>query len=176
MVSVVSTLALWISCPLSRVFTISFDYYSLNLLFKNDFATLLIAKSNDWITWVRFAFASMNTVTQWFWSIKSKTHWVHWAIQTSKMSMHFCSSSRSNSPLFDLANRKTIDSRCSMTLSSLLQWFFVWVMSNPSGNSVPVGNNGWFYLGKIVALVRIFQNSKVVTSWDVISSRYFWNI
>ena len=60
--------------------------------------------------------------------------------------------SRSNSALFDLENGKIIDSRCSMSLSSLLQWFFL-------GIQYLRDNNGGFYLGKLVALVRIFETS-----------------
>ena len=93
-VSVVWNLTSWISCPLLKAFAISFEYHSLNLLFKNDFATPLIAKSNGWNTWVRFS--GTYTVTQWFPLIISKTRWVHWALKASKMSMHFCSSLRSN--------------------------------------------------------------------------------
>ena len=127
----VSTFTSWISCPLLS-FWFCYDF--------DDFATLLIAQSNSWNTWVRFA--GTNTVTKWFSLIKWKTRWVHWPLKTSKMSMNFSFSTRSNSALFDLANEKIIDSRCSMTLSSLLQWFFVWVLLNPSGNSIPVGWQG----------------------------------
>ena len=39
-----------------------------------------------------------------------------------------------------LGKQMIIDSRCLMTLSSLLlQSIFAWVMLNPSGNSIPVG-------------------------------------
>ena len=138
----VSTFTSWISYPLlSFWFCYDFDV----------FFTLLIAKSNGWNTWVRFA--GTNTVTKWFSLIKSKTRWVNWALKTSKMSMYFCFSTRSNSALFDLANEKIIDSRCLMTLSSLLQWY-CWILQEIQ---YLWGDNGWFYFAKLVALVRIFQ-------------------
>ena len=134
MVSVVSTLTSWISYPLSMAFAISFKYHTLNLLFKNDFAAPLIAKSNDWNTWVRFT--GTNTVTMVFID-QMKNALGALSLKSIKNEHAFCSS-RSKLALFDFANGKIIDSRCSMNLSSLLQWFFVWVKLNPSGNWIPV--------------------------------------